>query len=42
LTFADASGSRGEILTIMQVAQSNFEFQSVSGNGSGTGSTVLA
>ncbi|BAF05937.1 single myb histone 4 isoform X2 [Oryza sativa Japonica Group] len=34
--------SRGEILTIMQVAQSNFEFQSVSGNGSGTGSTVLA
>uniref|UniRef100_A0A0E0DNR1 MYB transcription factor n=1 Tax=Oryza meridionalis TaxID=40149 RepID=A0A0E0DNR1_9ORYZ len=34
--------SRGEILTIMQVAQSNFEFQSVSSNGSGTGSTVLA
>ncbi|KAF0916726.1 hypothetical protein E2562_011573 [Oryza meyeriana var. granulata] len=34
--------SRGEVLTIMQVAQSNFEFQSVSGSGTSTGSTVLA
>uniref|UniRef100_A0A0D9V4R4 MYB transcription factor n=1 Tax=Leersia perrieri TaxID=77586 RepID=A0A0D9V4R4_9ORYZ len=32
--------SRGELLSVLQVPQSNFEFKSV--NGSGTGSTVLA